>query len=175
MKSVGPMQRAFELLLGNGFRYTWLDRAPQRTKQKELEKQALDYQWKCNGRRCQIYDPSSGVDILLSKTFDSRVLVKGSADPRIVWVRLDGPVCPLFVICVYVPYKFKKNSPFAEEVLTQLESLLVNCKKIRPMDCVIIMGDLNCELQHNVSGCTGKWLMNERPDNGHGLRVLDSW
>ena len=29
---------------------------------------------------------------------------------------------------------------------------------------VIIMGDLNCELQHNVENYTGKWLMTTRPD-----------
>ena len=34
------------------------------------------------------------------------------------------------------------------------------------------MGDLNCELQRNVPGCTGKWFMNKHPDNGHGSRIL---
>ena len=34
------------------------------------------------------------------------------------------------------------------------------------------MGDLNCELQRNVQGCTGKWMMNKRPDDGHGPKVL---
>ena len=34
------------------------------------------------------------------------------------------------------------------------------------------MGDLNCELQRNVKGCTGQWCMNTRKDNGHGEEIL---
>ena len=34
------------------------------------------------------------------------------------------------------------------------------------------MGDLNCELQRNVQGCTGKWLMNQRPDDGHSSEII---
>ena len=39
------------------------------------------------------------------------------------------------------------------------------------------MGDLNCELQRNVPGCTGRWLMNKRPDDGHsdeGMNLMRS-
>ena len=34
------------------------------------------------------------------------------------------------------------------------------------------MGDLNCELQRNVQGCTGRWFMNKKPDDGHSKNVL---
>ena len=117
-------------------------------------------------------DPASGVAILLGPVFANRVLAKGFVGSRIVCVRLDGPVCPLFVVCVYIPHKYKHTSPTAEDVITQLNDLLANCKQLKPSDCVIIMGDLNCELQRNVQGCTGRWLMNKRPDNGHGPKVL---
>ena len=117
-------------------------------------------------------DPAAGVGILLSKQFSSRILAKGAIGARIVWVRLDGPVCPLFVICAYIPHKYKKTKPCAEDTILQLEELLANCKKLKPTDCVILMGDFNCELQRNVPGCTGKWLMNKRPDKGHSARMI---
>ena len=34
------------------------------------------------------------------------------------------------------------------------------------------MGDLNCELQRNVKGYTGKWCVTKRKDNGHGEEIL---
>ena len=117
-------------------------------------------------------DSSAGVAILLSKNFCSKILAKGNVGARIVWVRLDGPVCPLFVVCVYIPHKYKDKKPCAAEVIAQLEDLLSNCEKLKPNDCIIVMGDLNCKLQRNVPNCTGKWLMNKRPDNGHGESIL---
>ena len=117
-------------------------------------------------------DPASGVGILLGPLFTEKILAKGSIGSRIVWVRLEGPVCPLFVVCVYIPHKYKHTSPNSEDVIVQLENLLANCRKLKPNDCIIVMGDFNCELQRNVQGCTGKWLMNRNPDKGHGTRVL---
>ena len=69
-------------------------------------------------------DPASGVGILLSQRFSSKILAQGSVDTRIVWVRLDGPVCPLFVICVYIPHKYKQTAPCTKDVINQLENLL---------------------------------------------------
>ena len=76
------------------------------------------------------------------------------------------------MVCVYIPHKYKHTSPNSEDVIVQLENLLANCRKLKPNDCIIVMGDFNCELQRNVQGCTGKWLMNRNPDKGHGTRVL---
>ena len=92
-------------------------------------------------------DPTAGVVILLSKNFTSNVLSQGSVGSRIVWVRLEGPICPLFVVCVYIPHKYKKSSPNAEETIAQLEKLLANCAELKPMDCTIVMGDFNFQLQ----------------------------
>ena len=44
-------------------------------------------------------DSASGVAILLSKRFADKVLAKGSIGSRIVWCRIEGPICPLFVVC----------------------------------------------------------------------------
>ena len=118
-------------------------------------------------------DPAPGVGIMLSQRFTKKILAKGAVGSRIVWVRIDGPVCPLFVICAYVPHKFKKTAPLTHDVISQIDDLLSNCKKLKPTDCVVLLGDFNCELQRNVNGCTGRWLMNKRPDDGHSKQVMD--
>ena len=116
-------------------------------------------------------DPASGVGIMLSQRFAKRVLGQGSVGSRIVWVRIDGPVCPLFIVCVYVPHKYRQQ-PCAADVLAQLDKLLADCKKIKKNDCLIILGDFNCELQRNIEGVTGQWFMNKRPDNGHSNNLV---
>ena len=118
-------------------------------------------------------DSSAGVAILLSHRFKNKILAQGAVGSRIVWVRLDGPVCPLFVVCVYVPHKYKKNTPQAGDTIHELNNLLANCKQLKSTDCVIVMGDFNCELQRNVQGCTGRWFMNKRPDDGHSTQVME--
>ena len=35
------------------------------------------------------------------------------------------------------------------------------------------MGDLNCEIMRNIPGCSGKWFMNRRHDDGHGEAITD--
>ena len=55
-------------------------------------------------------DSTSGVAILLSKRFADKKLAQGSIGSRIVWVRIDGPVCPLFVVCVNTIYTRRNNS-----------------------------------------------------------------
>ena len=106
-------------------------------------------------------DPAAGAVILLSKRFSKKILAQGSVGARIVWVRLDGPVCPLFVVCAYIPQKYRTAAPQAADTI---HGFLINCKNIKPTDCVILMGDFNCELERNVQGCR---LMNKRPDDGH--------
>ena len=91
---------------------------------------------------------------------------------RIVWVRLDGPVCPLFIVCVYIPHKYRTATPQAADTIAELSDLLSNCKKLKSTDCVIVMGDLNCELPHNIQGCTGRWFMNKRHDDGHSSNSI---
>ena len=107
--------------------------------------------------------------ILLSPRMADRILGSGCVGARIVWVRLAWPVCNLFIIVVYIPHRGRTKAPFAADTLEQVKELM---KTINKADCVVWMGDLNCELQRNVEGCTGKWSMTKRKDNGHGEEVL---
>ena len=116
-------------------------------------------------------DPVAGVSILLSRRASSNVLGRGHVDTRIDWVRLAGPICNLFlVVVVYIPHKGRTQSPTAQETMYQLKTLLITVPK---SDCVIMGGDLNCQLQRNVPGCTGKWCMTTKPDGGHGEEMFE--
>ena len=43
-----------------------------------------------------------------------------------------------------------------------------------PDDCIVVAGDLNCQLRRNVPGCTGQWAMTSRQEEqGHDGQVLD--
>ena len=65
----------------------------------------------------------------------------------------------MFIIVVYVPHRGRTKAPFAKDIIKLLNDLLTTVNK---GDCIILMGDLNCELQRNVKGCTGQWCMNTR-------------
>ena len=79
-------------------------------------------------------------------------------------------MCDLFIAVPYIPHKGRKKAPYAEDTIQQLRELL---KSVDKTTCIIIMGDLNCELQRNVENCTGKWCMTKRKDNGHGEKILE--
>ena len=89
---------------------------------------------------------------------------------RIACVRIKGPVCNIFYIVVYIPHKGRTCVPFAKDTIQQLRNLL---STVRKSDCVILEGDFNCQLRRNVPGCTGKWSMTTRPDDGHEEQILD--
>ena len=113
----------------------------------------------------KLQDSASGVGILLSKRFSENVLAQGAIGSRIAWVRVKGPACILFIVCVYIPHKFRKAKPHASDTLLQLDKLLADCTKIQQGDCLIVMGDFNCEIQRNIQGVSGPWFMNKRADN----------
>ena len=56
-------------------------------------------------------DPAAGVTILLSKRMRNYVDKSGHVDTRIAWVRIRGPVCPIFFITVYTPHRFRTKTP----------------------------------------------------------------
>ena len=141
---------------------------------KHLEERYISRQWICSERskldeEGNDTDPAAGVAIWLSSRMADRVLDSGCEGARIVWVRLAGPVCNMFIIVVYVPHRGRTKAPFAKDIIKLLNDLLTTVNK---GDCIILMGDLNCELQRNVKGCTGQWCMNTRKDNGHGEEIL---
>ena len=126
--------------------------------------------WVVSAKGCSS-DPASGVGILLSARMARKMASSGSIGSRIVWVRVITPVCPIFFVCVYIPHKHRRQAPYATDVLAQLDELLAT---VAPGDCVIIAGDLNCQLQRNVPGCTGQWAMTTRSEKqGHDNLVLD--
>ena len=115
-------------------------------------------------------DPAAGVAIMLSAKMRDKIHKSGSIGSRIVWVRLQGPICPIFFIVTYIPHKYRKESPFAHEVIEQLNVLLQSVPK---GDCVVLCGDLNCQLRRNVKGYTGKWSMTKKnEERGHDAQVL---
>ena len=107
---------------------------------------------------------------MLSEKMRRKIHKSVSIGTRIVWVRLQGPICPIFFIVTYIPHKYRKQSPFDHEVIEQLNTLLTSVPK---GDCVVLCGDLNCQLRRNVQGCTGKWCMTRKnEDRGHDQQVL---
>ena len=115
-------------------------------------------------------DPAAGVAIMLSPRMAEKILDRGHVGTRIAWVRLKGPVCNIFYVVVYIPHKGRAVKPKAEDTIQQLADLLQTAKK---SECVIIGGDFNCQLQREVTGCTGKWCMTQHPNKGHGDKILD--
>ena len=137
---------------------------------KHLEKHYEEKRWICSERSKKDEqgvdpDPAAGVAILLSPRMADRILESGCVGARIAYVRLEGPVCNLFVVVPYIPHRGRKKAPYVRDTIVQLRELL---KSVSKTDCIVMMGDLNCELQCNVENCTGQWCMTQRKDNGHG-------
>ena len=105
-------------------------------------------------------DPAAGVTILLSSRMADRTATSNTryVGSRIVWVRLAGPVYNIFVIVTYAPHRGRTKTPYVKDIIKQLQELLATVNK---MDCVIMMGDLDCELQRNIKGCTGQWCSHD--------------
>ena len=127
---------------------------------KHLEQHYESKRWICSERskvdkQGVDPDPAAGVAILLSSKMVGRILDSGCVGNRVVWVRLAGPVCNLFVVVVYVSHKGRKKAPFAQDMIKQIQ-IQELVSTVNKSDCIIMMGDLNCELQRNVQGCTGK-------------------
>ena len=141
---------------------------------KHLEEHYKEKRWICSARsqltkEGEDPDPAAGVATLLSPRMADRILDQGCVGSRIVHARLTGPVCKLFVVIPYTPHKGRKSTPYTQDTIRDLDELLVTvCKS----DCVILMGDFNCELQRNVQGCKGQWCMTQKKDNGHGEEIL---
>ena len=115
-------------------------------------------------------DPAAGVAILLSKRMKRHIDKSVFVGTRIAWVRLRGPVCPIFFVVSYIPHKYR-NTPQTTDTLTQLHELL---KTVPKNDCLIVCDDFNCQLKRNVPGCTGQWSMTKRHEQqGHDQEVLD--
>ena len=82
-------------------------------------------------------DPVTGVSILLSKGFASKVLSSGCVGSRTtLWARIEDPICNLFVIVVYAPHKGRVN-PSAHDTISQIKELLIimrRCERLCNVD-----------------------------------------
>ena len=59
-----------------------------------------------NGNLLNTGDPAAGVGILLSARMEKKVLSYGNNNcERLCWVRLQGPTCNVYVICVNMPHR----------------------------------------------------------------------
>ena len=92
-------------------------------------------------------DSAAGVGILLSDRMEKKVISYGNNGcERLSWVRLEGPSCNIYVICVYMSHRARVK-PDQKDVLKQLRAAI---KKVSKGDCVVILGDLNEQLPRNI-------------------------
>ena len=113
-------------------------------------------------------DRAAGVALLLSTKISKCVLHHGNVGSRIVYARIKGAVCNLFVICAYVPHS-KHVNPTRDDILRKLDELL---RKVKCSDCVILLGDFNSRLPRLHKGVTGRWCVHKRVDNYGGGEAL---
>ena len=112
-------------------------------------------------------DKYSGTALIINKRLTKYITTSGSIGSRIVYCRLRGLTCNLFVIGVDIPQK-KRSNPDQNATYDELEKLLFN---INTRDCIILMGDFNSRLARNVEGSVGRSNIHTRSDNG-GDRLL---
>ena len=103
---------------------------------KHLEEHYKEKRWICSERSKLNKDgtdpdPAAGVVILLSPRMTDRLLSWGCVGSRIVWVRLAGPVCNLFVLITYVPHRGRKQAPFAADTIAQIKELLLHALPVQ--------------------------------------------
>ena len=109
-------------------------------------------------------DPAGTAAIHLSPRAQRMVLNSGHKGSRLAWVRLRGQFANILIISAYIPHKYRKQAPFQEDTLAELEVLIAE-KSVKG-DCVVVMGDMNAKLARGMAGLTGKYCMHSEADNG---------
>ena len=112
-------------------------------------------------------DRAAGVGILLSPAAQQKVLSFGSISERVCFVRLEGPVCNLFIVATYVPHRGRIN-PCQDDTIADLHEAL---KQAPASDCIILLGDVNEQLGPNIKNRTGKWAADKSSANAD--KILD--
>ena len=115
-------------------------------------------------------DRAAGVGILLSQAAEQKVLSFGSTGERVCFVRLEGPVCNLFIVATYLPHRGRVN-PNQDDTIADLHEAL---KKALPNDCIVLLGDLNEQLGPNIQNRTGKWSGGQSSKNADKILYLMS-
>ena len=112
-------------------------------------------------------DSAAGVGIILSPHMQKKVHSFGSNGERVCWVRLKGPVCNLFVVAVYLPYR-GRVAPTQDQTLTDLQNALNGA---HPRDCICLLGDLNEQLGAGVKNVTDRFTGGPPPKNA--AKIVD--
>ena len=107
-------------------------------------------------------DKFSGTAIVVNRRLTSYIISSGSVGSRIVYCRLRGNSCNIFIVGVYIPQK-KRKHPDQAETYALLESLLL---KVQQRDCIVLMGDFNSRLPRDTDGRVGHWCIHKRGDSG---------
>ena len=97
-------------------------------------------------------DKPAGVCIMLSNRFACAQINRGKLGTRGWWVRIQGPVCNLLIIGIYLPPQYSKTC--AVGIMKSLKQLL---KERSPHDCVILLGDFNIRLPRHFKDIVGPY------------------
>lgn len=120
------------------------------------------------GQRRFPRDKAAGVGILLSKRMQAKLMAFDSEGERVCSVRLEGPICNLTIIAVYMPHRGRVQ-PSQDDTLADLETVL---SKVPKGDCVCVMGDLNEQLQGGVRDRTGTHTAGPASQNADKIMQL---
>ena len=82
----------------------------------------------------------------------------GPFGTRTAYARIRSSPCNIFVTGVYMAHCTRKAKPFFSDVLKQLDDLLSH---VSQHDCIVLLGDLNCNLARNQQHLTGKWCVHK--------------
>ena len=89
---------------------------------------------------------------MLSARFASRQLHRGRIGTRGWWVRIQGPVCNLLIICIYLPPMYSKA-----EVVVLMKGLRAVLNDRSLHDCVILLGDFNVKFPRKYQNIIGPY------------------
>ena len=115
----------------------WRNQSKYQTKGKQfiVSKPELIKNGPRKGQKRFPNDRAAGVGILLSNRMSKKVHSFGSKGERVCWVRLQGPVCNLFVVAVYLPHR-GRVAPTQEQTIDDLQSVLAD---IPSRDCICLL------------------------------------
>ena len=112
-------------------------------------------------------DKAAGVGTILSPAAEQKVLSFGSFGERVCYVRLEGPVCNLFIVATYLPHR-GRTCPNQDDTITDIHEAL---QQAPAGDCIVLLGDLNEQLGPNIQGRTGRWAGGQSSKNAD--KILD--
>ena len=71
-----------------------------------------------------------------------------------------------------MPHSQRKKPPFFSDTMGRLEEVLKEVRNNCIIDCIVMLGDLNCKLARNIPKRTGRWCIH-KDSNKLGEEMLD--